>query len=352
MKEIEVEPEVSPLNGDVLCFRGEIVESAHRLSVAVVDEESHLLYKLGDPSLLTTLRSAAKPFQMIPLLMALEENEKKLEFTSKEIAVMVGSHSGTEKHVETVLSILEKVGLDEDALKCGRHPPFHKETKKMLGENYRQIHNNCSGKHAGLLALCVLKGYDTEGYLNPSHPIQKKIKETVSLICNYPEALIYTAIDGCGVPVFFLPIYAMASGWARFVSEKELTGNEMVIKKETREKVIRAMVSHPEMVAGTERLDTELMKLANKDKEKLISKAGAEGLGTVGLLKKKMGVVVKVEDGSNRAIGPGVIHTLLKINVLSEEEVELLKKYYMPEIKNRRGEVVGRIKPNFNLISV
>jgi len=263
---------------------------------------------------------------------------------------MAGSHSGSQEHADVVLGILKKIGLSEEQLLCGTHPPLGKDAREAIGPGFTPIHNNCSGKHAAMLALCQLSGYDTGTYYRLDHPVQQLIRQALSVVLDYPEEKIGIGVDGCGVPVFYFPLHHMALGFARFVSDRELTSQDYVITRETRQRITDAMVQHPEMVAGKDRLDTDVMKVANAhERPRLISKLGAEGVGAFSLLEERTGVVVKVEDGGDRCVPPAVIHILAQMGILSTGQLGTLKKHNFPEIKNKRGEVVGKIVPRFTL---
>ena len=334
---------------DVLLWRGGFVESAHSISAVVVNEEGDILYKHRDPYLVTNLRSSAKPFQVIPLLQAIEEIRPGYDLTPEEIAVMTASHSGAEEHVAVVSGFLEKAGLPEELLQCGRHPPFDKENQKLVGDNYTELHNNCSGKHAAMLAICKLRGYPMEDYFRPDHPLQKLIIRTISLLCSYPEKEVGLGVDGCGVPVFYLPLYNMALGYARLSSDRELVGEGYRVSPEILQRVVQAMYLHPYLVAGKERLDTELMIVANRDRPVMASKVGAEGLSALSLLEEHQGLVVKVEDGGGRAAGPAVLEVLAQMGVLDSGQLHALERHHKPEIKNRKEEVVGHLVPDFRI---
>ncbi len=337
------------IHQDVTLIRGEQNESGHRVSIASSNFAGELNYWSRTPQLVTNLRSSAKPFQLVPLIQEVHHTDEQIKFSSEEIALMTGSHSGTTEHVRVAAGILDKLGLKTDDLLCGRHPPFDKEARKAIGTNYTELHNNCSGKHAAMLALCKLKGYKIGSYLDPAHPVQRAIKRAIATICAVPEDSIPLGVDGCGVPVFYLSLTTMARGFARFVSEGELAQSNYSISPETRQEIVNAMVAHPEMVAGPKRLDTRLMNVANQDRPRLISKVGAEGLGAVALLEEKLGVIVKVEDGAGRAVGPALTETLYQMGILSEEEVSRLEDQHLPKIKNHRKQVVGRLVPEFKL---
>jgi len=336
---------------DIEVWRGDLIESAHAISAAVVDQDGRLLHYLGDPYLVTNLRSSAKPFQVIPLLQALDESDPGFDFTLEELAIMAGSHSGGWEHARVVQGILEKIGFSEEHLQCGTHPPLGKKERKAVGGDFTAIHNNCSGKHAAMLALCRIRSYDDEGYCRPDHPVQQLIRRSLSVVMDVPEERIGQGIDGCGVPVFYFSLYQMAHGFARFVSGRDLCSQDDndLIPRETCQKIVDAMLAYPEMIGGEDRFDTDVMKVANCDDPVLISKLGAEGFGTLSLLEEGLGMAVKVEDGGDRAICPAVIHILKQMAILSDEQTRALEDHYLPKIHNRRKDVVGGIVPNFTL---
>ena len=334
---------------DVLVWRGDFIESAHTVCVAVVDDTGKILHSHRDPHRITNLRSSAKPIQLIPLLQAMEEKEPGFDFSPKELAVMAASHSGTPDHVGVVFGILDKIGCSQDQLLCGLHPPLGKKARKEIGQNFSPIHNNCSGKHSAMLALCQLRGYDTREYFRPTHPVQKDITKAIATVCALPVSKLGFGVDGCGVPVFYLPLSKMAQGYAAFVSDKELVQDGYRIPANIRQRVVEAMVEHPEMVAGEERFDTELMQTANAAGPRLISKVGAEGLGAVGLLDEGLGVLLKVEDGGDRAVPPSLLRVLEDLEVLGQDEMSRLSRQQQPLILNRREEEVGWLEAVLSL---
>lgn len=326
----------------VKVYRNELVESIHRGSVAVVNRNGDILYYVGDPYYVTYMRSSAKPLQAIPLVesSALE----KYGINERELATIVASHSGEDIHIEAVSSILNKIGLDETYLKCGIHMPYSKETMKKLilkKEEPTPIYNNCSGKHSGMLLLAKMKNYPLEKYYEPGHPVQREILKTMKYITKCEEIKI--GVDGCGVPVFGMPLYNMALGFARLTNPEDLERR----KKEAAEKIVHAMQSYPENVAGTKRFDTDLMKTTRK----VIGKNGAEGVYCVGVLDKGIGIALKIDDGANRAKTPAIMEILKKLNILEGKELEMLKNYHTPLSKNHQGKIVGKIVPEFDLHS-
>lgn len=324
-------------------YRGEIVESSHFGHLAVVNSEGKLLYSLGDPQTITFLRSSAKPFQAV--LVVESGAARKFNFTSEEIALIAGSHSGEPKHVKAVSSILKKIGLGSQNLQCGTHIPHLYAAKNITpepGQEFSVLQHNCSGKHAGMLALAAFKSLPTENYLDFEHPVQQLITEAIAYICGYPEKQIKIGIDDCSAPVHALPLYNMACGFARLVSPHMVPHN----KARAYSTVYQAMIDHPDMVGGEKRYDTELM---TNCREKLIAKAGAEGLHCIGFPERGWGMAVKISDGAIRALYPFDLEALRQLGVVTAGELEKLKGFQQKVIKNWRGKEVGYIKAEFEL---
>lgn len=326
----------------VKVYRNELVESIHRGSVVVVNERGELLYYIGDPYYVVYMRSSAKPLQAVPVVEsgALE----KYGISERELATIVASHNGEDIHIEAVNSILNKIGLDETYLQCGTHMPYSEEAKKKLilkKEESTPIYNNCSGKHSGMLLLAKMKDYPLKDYYEPEHPVQKEILKAMEYMTQCKDMKI--GIDGCGVPVFGMPLYNMALGFARLTNSDDLDK----MKKRAAEKIVHAMQCYPENVAGTERFDTDLMKTTKK----VIGKGGAEGVYCVGVLNKGIGIALKIDDGTGRATSPVIIEILKKLDILNKKELDILKKYHIPLNKNCQGKTVGKIIPEFDLHS-
>lgn len=332
--------------------RGRLVESCHQGFIAVVNAEGELIASLGDITARTYYRSAAKPFQAIPLITTGAADHFKL--TPRELAVIIGSHSGEAMHVETVAAILSKIGLDETALQCGTHPPFDEATARMLkaeGKPPTVLHHNCSGKHTGMLALARFLGEPIENYLDPNHPVQMRIRQALARFADVSMDEITMAVDGCSAPVFGLTIKAMARSYAQFVGwqHANLDDNLGVAAQ----RVVNAMKDHPEMVGGTNgRLDTDLMLAA---RGRIISKVGAEGVQLLGVLPDArhpsgLGIAIKIEDGdSRRARDPVVIETLRQLGLLDEEQLAQLARYAGSTLRNYRQLEVGAVRPCFKL---
>ena len=332
-------------------WRGPIVESRHRGHLIAVDGAGKIVASLGSPETVTFLRSSGKPFQAIPLVVSGAPD--RFGFSEPEIAIACGSHSGEPVHVETVQSMLRKAGLEEGALKCGVHVPFSADAARELartGQRPSLLQNNCSGKHAGMLALARHVGAPTESYDEVGNPVQEAIAKTVSQFSDVPLSEIAIGIDGCGVPVFGIPVQAMALMYARLVAPSETFD---AATRNACERIVQAMIAYPEMVGGSkDRLDTELIRAG---RGRLISKIGAEGVYTVGVLPsqqwpKGLGLAVKIEDGDDqRARPPAVIEALRQLRVLSDSDLSALSAYAPTLITNRRGERVGEVRAAFSL---
>ncbi len=323
-------------------IRGQIIESVHFGSIAVVDAEGRLLYGVGDPYMVTYLRSSAKPFQAIAV--AESGAARAFGFSSSEMAIIAGSHSGEDKHVETVKSILDKIGLGPEHLKCGVQTPIGlSESEPHPEEKYTVLHHNCSGKHAGMLAMAKFKSLSLDDYLSPDHPVQKLITETISDICHYPADKIAIGIDGCSAPVHALPLYNMAFGFARMVTPNTFPAG----KAQAVSTVYMAMMDHPDMVGGIGRFDTVI---AETPGEKIVAKAGAEALECFALPDRNWGAAVKIIDGSRRALFPVTVELLYKLGVRSRSEE--ISRFHRPLIENWRKIEVGVIEPGFELKEV
>ncbi len=342
-------PAAAPL---VEVRRGAIIESRHRGHIVAVTNDDEPLAHLGAPEMVTYLRSSAKPFQAIPLITSGAAD--RFGFTPAEIAVACGSHSGEPVHTQTVARMLEKIGLEASALKCGVHEPFSREVARELRSAGRKpdvLQNNCSGKHTGMLALARHTGAPVELYDEPDSPVQEMILRTVAEFCGARSEEIVVGVDGCGVPVFGMSLRRMALMYARLVAPPaHFDANT----RDACERITAAMLAHPEMVGGTsDRLDTELMRAG---RGRLISKVGAEGVYTVGALpsaagSEGYGLALKIEDGEDRRARPTVvIEALRQLGALDETASNHVAAYASFPIHNHRGDMVGSVTPKFALI--
>ncbi len=325
--------------------RGALVESVHRAHAAVADAAGNLLYAAGDAERVTFLRSSAKPLQA--LAMVESGAAERFGLTDREVAVACASHYGEPFHVAAVQSILKKIGLDEGALACGTHAPNHAPSAAALvraGEPPRKIHNNCSGKHASMLALCQHAGWDAQGYTAPDHPVQVRLRQVVAETAGMAPADVYVAVDGCNAPVFALPLRRIARAFA-VLAQPDSGGQPAGVSAERAaalRRISRAMREHPEMVSGTNGFTTDLMRVAG---ENVVSKSGAEALFCAGALAQGWGIAVKIEDGDARAHPALAPQLLAAIGVISAEQRDRLQELHPPDVRNTAGAAVGAIVP-------
>ena len=286
-----------------------------------------VLEAFGDPEAYVYLRSAAKPFQALPLILS--GTADAFGLTDEELAVACASHNAEEPHLAAVRSILEKAGLSEDDLQSGVHPPMYGPAAAKLiraGEEPRPIHSNCSGKHSGMLAVCVHEGYETLDYRDPGHPLQRRILGLIAEVCGVEEDEVLIAGDNCGVPAFALPLRSFATGLARMATGDELPDQLAGAALRIRD----AMRAHPFMVAGTGRFDTEIM-----ERTYLLVKGGAEAVLAVGN-PEGWGMALKISDGSQRAVRPVALATLEHMGVRVGDGDSI--------VRGLHGEEVGEIE--------
>jgi L-asparaginase II len=297
----------------------------------VVHPEDGCVLASGNPGFVTFLRSAAKPFQAIPLVA--DGVVDRFGVTPEEIAVCCGSHSGEEVHLRTVRSLLDRVGVTEPALECGPHLPMSESAARGMmrrGEEPRPIHNNCSGKHAGMLAHARHRGWPLEGYRLRRHPVQERALAEISRWTGVPGGRIGLGVDGCGVVCFALPIDAVALGFARLAREaREQPDGDAG-------RVLSAMAEHPLQVAGSGRLCTELVESTNG---RVLAKVGAEGIYCALDRESGLGLALKVEDGARRAAEVALVALLLEAGMVAEGD--LPPGWLLREVPNTLGDPVA-----------
>ncbi len=324
--------------------RGSITESIHRGDAVVVNTRGEILAYAGNPRKETYIRSAGKPFQAIDVFLS--GAVEKFGFNDSEIAIMCASHYGEDFHRAVIDGILAKIGLPMEALHCGSTWSIKPDyARKQAADRVTLVpsNNDCSGKHAGMLASCLMKNYPIADYTMASHPLQKDILRAVAGICRLDVQEIKIGIDGCSVPVHGMPIYNMALGFARLANP---AGVEPSVAAAC-DRIFLAMNRAPEMVAGTDGFCTELIRHTHG---KLVGKLGAEGVYCIGVKGRELGIAVKIEDGNySRALNPAVMRCLEDLNLLTDAELNALESFRNPDILNGLGMTVGTISPCFNL---
>ena len=326
-------------------YRENLVENIYRGDIAIVNTRGEITFSVGDSEKITYWRSAAKPIQA--LLVIYSGATDKYKLTDKEIAIMASSHSGEEKHIKLIYKILDKIGLDEKALLCGVYIPFYKPTAKYLYKNkikISPIYNPCSGKHVAQLTLCQYYGWRINDYYKLEHPVQQMILDVVAKMTEYPKEKIYLGIDGCGVPVFGLPIKNMSYAYTRIVNWELLFSEYQQAAK----RIFLSMIKYPDIVGGTDRFDTDLMRVSEG---KLLAKSGADGVFCIGV-RNGDGITVKMESGNMKFLPLVVVHILDQLKILPKEKLNKLKKYCPLDVKNCRDEIVGEFVSDFTLREV
>lgn len=333
--------------------RGGIVESLHYGAVVVVDSYGRVLSWTGDPQTVTFMRSSAKPLQALPFIEA--GGDQYFHLTSRELAIICGSHDGTDEHLSVIQGLQEKVGVKEEDLLCGVHPPLDELTAGKLlirGENLTSNRHNCSGKHTAMLAYASLLGKSTSKYVDFDHPVQQKILSTIAEMSDLPVSSVVVGRDGCSVPAFAMPLYNAALSYARLSDPHALSTERAGACR----RITSAMLANPEMVAGSKRFDTLLMQVTGK---RIIAKYGAEGFLSIGILpggigvdSPGIGIAIKISDGdSANRVRPAIALEILKqTNILSEKELNSLS-FFGPvlEARNWRKIVIGESRPVFTM---
>ncbi len=324
------------LSLDVVATRGGVVESRHRVHAAVVGADDRLAAAAGDPELVTYWRSCAKPFQVMPLLST--GGFDCARWGDDQLALACASHGGEPEHVALAAAMLASIGLEEGDLACGPHEPLATRGARLLRESgirATRLHNNCSGKHAAMLARAVAEGWTHEGYERADHPVQRGCTEAVAHWSGLDASRIGQSVDGCGVVVYAMPLEAMARAFGRLARAARSDDDVPA-------RVIHAMRTRPFLVGGTDRFDTVLIEETDG---RVVAKVGAEGVHSVALVDDGVGVAVKAEDGSPRAQFPAVLRLLQHLGALPAELPPRLADFIERPVRNTRGEIVGRVGP-------
>jgi L-asparaginase II len=333
------------MSGVPLAFsrRAERVEATHFGSIAIADAGGRLLFGIGDAAIHTYIRSSNKMIQALPVIRSGAAD--RFGFDAPELAICCASHSGARYHLEVVSGMLEKLDLEPSALGCGAHEPGDRaELTRLISEGFAPsaLHNNCSGKHAGMLATCLAMGWPIDGYLSLEHPLQQWILELMAEHAMVPASTIGTAIDGCSLPTFYLPLNAIATSLARFVHNAR-TGDE------ASSRVMASVAAHPEMIYEHGGFDSELIRALGP---RCIAKRGAMAVFVIGLdtlAYGPIGIAVKLEDGNIAQMPPVVMRALEQLDVLSPAELEQLARFRGIVVENCNGMRVGDVLCDFRL---
>ncbi|WP_413373606.1 asparaginase [Paenibacillus taichungensis] len=325
-------------------YRAGVMECAHYGHISITDENGNVVYSAGDPHFRAFTRSSAKPFQAIPGIRAGIAGHYGL--TSQEIAIMSSSHRSEPMHIQVLEQLESKIGLGEECLICAPSYPLNEESRnqwlRAQGEKRRILHN-CSGKHLGILAYTQMKQADLGSYAEPEHPVQREILETMAYMAGIEQKEIKLGTDGCGFPVFSLPLSALSNAYLK------LACPDLIEDPSTRsavETITGAMNEYPLMVGGTQRVDSVLLEDSN-----IVAKGGFKGVFGFALKKERLGITFKVLDGSEEEWAFIAQSILEQIGYSNRKTIERLAEVYPPDIRNDAGKVVGRADSEFKLHS-
>lgn len=314
------------------------MESRHRLQCAVVDPQGALVAGTADPGLVTMFRSSAKPFQLLPLVE--RGHADRMGFTEEQLAVMASSHTGSRYHLELVTSVLSRIGPGPEQLACGYHEPEDPASRDDVlraGAPRTALYNNCSGKHAGMLALALAEGWPIEGYHRPEHPMQQLFRQVIAQVCGVAPGSLEDGVDGCNLPVFGLPLAAMARAYALLASARASAPDA---RTRALARIATAMGAHARAVEGDGRTATQLMAATAG---RVVAKGGAEGLLLAALTDRGVGLAIKCEDGASRALAPAAVAVLEHLGALSAGELAALAALRRPPVRNVVGVIVGSL---------
>jgi L-asparaginase II len=334
--------------------RNGLPESWHFGAVAVVAPHPagspRLVARLGDPGMATYVRSAAKPFQALPLVLA--GGVERFALAPADLALICASHGGTPEHTARAASLLARGGFTAADLLCGAHPPMDRESARRLeseGESPTPLHNNCSGKHAGMLLACRLLGFDPAGYVDPAHPLQQRILGLVARLSGLPAEEIGVGVDGCSAPAFHLPIEAAARSYAALAhpAGAGLDQDSEPGLAAALDRIVQSMGEAPEMVAGPGRFTTRLIRATGG---RVVGKEGAEGFYAVAVRGPvALGIALKIADGGERCRDSVVLDVLLQLGSLSGAELSELAESRETPLYNHRGIRTGEIVPEVEM---
>lgn len=319
--------------------RGPMVESVHRGAVAVCTRTGELVAAWGDVERAVFPRSAIKAVQALPLIETGAADRYGL--SDRELALACASHSGEPGHVEAIEAWLSRIGLTEADFECGSHPPMEPSAARALVVQGRQptpIHNNCSGKHCGMLTTARHLGEPTANYISAHHPVQRRVAQALGEMADCSPHFTPFGTDGCGIPTFALPLSGIATAMARLADPEGLGA----ARADAARRLIGAMTACPDLVAGSTRLCSQIMRAVPS----LAVKGGAEGVYTAVLPGKGWGVALKIDDGAGRAAEVAILAVLKHLGQLSASQEATLRARAVPQVLNVAGVAVGTMRPS------
>ncbi|SEO82728.1 asparaginase [Paenibacillus sp. OV219] len=325
--------------------RGEIVENVHRGRICGVNDKGEVVYLVGDIEQPTFFRSSAKPLQALPAVA--RGVQEQFGLTDAELALMAASHRGESFHIEALESLSRKIGLVEDNLVCLPTYPLSPEERDSLFKDdnpKRRIYHNCSGKHFGIMALCKMLGVGTDDYWEKEHPAQQEILQTVSVLADYPIEHIQLGVDGCGVPVFALPLKNIATAYMKLACPDLIEDASL---RAAVQRLTEAMNAEPQMIGGSNQICSTLLRDSN-----IVAKGGAMGVYCFGLKEERLGFALKVSDGSQDE-WPLIVATILQqIGYRKQETIDSMLQLAVQKVMNDNNRIVGENKAVFRLQQV
>lgn len=325
--------------------RGDLLECTHYGHICIVGDNENIEYYVGDVDFVSYLRSSAKPIQAIPVIK--HGLQEKYKFTHKETTILTGSHRAEPFHVKAIEGMMRKLDIEDSDFVCLPTYPLQEKAKLDLvrdNKPMRSIYHNCSGKHLGIMALCKFLGCSIENYYEIENLAQQEILEHISIISNYPKEKIKIGIDGCGVPVFAMPMRYLANAYMRMACPDTIQDKSI---RESVVKITNLMNENYEMVSGTDLICSLLLKDPN-----IVAKGGAKGVYCFGLRKERLGIAIKVMDGAEFPWPYIVASILEQIDYENKETIERLYRVFPIEIINATNKVVGINKVKFKLRNI
>ena len=328
-------------------IRGGIVESIHHGVVVAVDTRGEVAASAGNPDHVVFFRSSAKPFQAIPLIESGAADA--YGFTPAELALACASHYGSPEHKRQVAAMLAKIGLSETDLRCGCPLPIDADEAARIVTGAvapSPLQCDCSGKHAGMLATIVHERGSTDDYLDPNHPLQRRILGVMSEVLRTPREEIALGVDGCSLPTFGAPLRAFATAFAALAAPTSVPVDCGRDHAAALDRLRAAMTAHPENVSGHGDLVTDLMDISGG---RIVAKSGAEGLICLAVPERGLGIAVRILDGSFRVHPEVVLATLAQLDILDAAAREAIAARHSPQVRNHNGWLVGEYRPAFRL---
>ena len=315
--------------------RGSRVESHHRGAIAVFDADGRSVFSAGNVDEAIYPRSAVKAIQALPLIESGAADA--FGYSDRELALAQASHGGEPDHAATAAAMLHAAGLDKSTLQCGSQWPSHSASAAALsaaGDKPSALHNNCSGKHAGFLAVARHNGFLIEGYVKPDHPVQRLVRDVLESLTGAAHLADECGIDGCSIPTYAVPLSALATGFARFGSSRGVAPDRAAAAR----RIFAAAIAEPFYIAGTGRFCTEAITAM---KGEALVKTGAEGVFCGAMPDAGLGIAIKCDDGASRAAETVMANLLL---VLGRQDNAALRRWANPPLLNRRNIPIGEIR--------